>query len=519
MATQAQINTLTGLYVSYFGRSPDPEGLQFWIKQVDSGRDITTIAQDFAQSNEAKSLYPYLANPSSSSPLDFISSIYQNLFNRAPEAAGLGFWYDALTTGAVSVGDMIEAILLGARGSDATIVENKIEVAFHWTISVPEKKGGFTFDAEAMAAAKTVLDDIDQWQASVARAKEQTEVYVAGVVDVPEPLPVLATPQILYLSYEQGEVLEGGAAGDTFIAAPGTLQDGDVLNGKGGNDVLKLTVGVNLDGIEGGPLIAMAEAPPNLEIVPDLLDRGYTNRLNFDQFSISSIETAEIHLSPFFMGSQYFSLWNLPFETVEITGGGHLINLPPYELIDTAPYPYYVEPSYADIDTAVAATIDASGFNGRVYLSGSDEEDTLIGTDYVQPGYTDTLVGRGGADTMTGGEGADIFLFTEASDSNSANADIILDFDAEEDVLGFYSIVNYLGEAEGYAAVLEKLQLSETTPTEDRSHMMHFNAVLDAEENVLYVDVNGDRALDDNDMEINLAGIEALTADNFYWYD
>jgi len=85
--------------------------------------------------------------------------------------------------------------------------------------------------------------------------------------------------------------------------------------------------------------------------------------------------------------------------------------------------------------------------------------------------------------------------------------------------LGFYSIVNYLGEAEGYAAVLEKLQLSETTPTEDRSHMMHFNAVLDAEENVLYVDVNGDRALDDNDMEINLAGIEALTADNFYWYD
>lgn len=48
---------------------------------------------------------------------------------------------------------------------------------------------------------------------------------------------------------------------------------------------------------------------------------------------------------------------------------------------------------------------------------------------------------------------------------------------------------------------------------------MHFNAVLDAEENVLYVDVNGDRALDDNDMEINLAGIEALTADNFYWYD
>ena len=330
---------------------------------------------------------------------------------------------------------------------------------------------------------------------------------------------VLAEPQTLYLSYELGEVLEGGAAGDTFIAALGTLQKGDVLNGKGGNDVLKLTVGTDFDGMDGGPLIAKADVPSNLEIVPDSLNRGYTNRLDFDQFSISNIEAAEIHLSPFFMGSQYFSLWNLPFETVEITGGGHLINFPPYELIDAAPYPYYIESFYADIDTAVAATIDASGFNGRVYLSGSDDEDTFIGTDYVQPGYTDTFVGRGGADTMTGGEGADIFLFTKASDSNFADTDTILDFDVEEDVLGFYSLVNYLGEAEGYAAVLERLQYSDTAPAKYLSHMMHFNAVLDAKENILYVDVNGDRALDDNDMEINLAGVEALTADSFYLYD
>ena len=49
-------NFLVSLYVGYFNRAPDPAGLQFWIDQVEAGRDTNTIAADFAASPEAKSL-------------------------------------------------------------------------------------------------------------------------------------------------------------------------------------------------------------------------------------------------------------------------------------------------------------------------------------------------------------------------------------------------------------------------------------------------------------------------------
>ncbi|MFG6589096.1 DUF4214 domain-containing protein, partial [Sulfitobacter sp. MOLA879] len=40
MATSTQINAITALYVGYFDRAPDPAGLQFWIDQIDNGREF-----------------------------------------------------------------------------------------------------------------------------------------------------------------------------------------------------------------------------------------------------------------------------------------------------------------------------------------------------------------------------------------------------------------------------------------------------------------------------------------------
>ncbi len=115
MATVAQINAITGLYVAYFNRAPDPLGLQFWIDQLDDGRDFNTIASDFAASQEAIDIYPFLASPDVSSPSAFVTSVYANLFNRVPEKEGLDFWVDVINSGAVAPGDMVEEILLGAQ--------------------------------------------------------------------------------------------------------------------------------------------------------------------------------------------------------------------------------------------------------------------------------------------------------------------------------------------------------------------------------------------------------------------
>lgn len=143
MATEAQINAIVGLYVAYFDRAPDPVGLQFWIDQLDNGRDFTTISQDFANSSEAQSIYPYLSDDNdlgTISPVAFITNIYANLFGRVPDQEGLEFWTEVLESGAVAPGDMVEAISLGARDDpddtgffDRTVLDNKIECARYFT--------------------------------------------------------------------------------------------------------------------------------------------------------------------------------------------------------------------------------------------------------------------------------------------------------------------------------------------------------------------------------------------------
>lgn len=189
MATPEEIKAIAGLYVAYFNRAPDPEGLQFWIDQLDNGREFATISQDFADSPEAKQIYPFLATPDVAGldPTNLVTSIYQNLFGRDPEAQGLNFWVDVVNSGDVAVGDMVEAILLGARDAvvngelvlDKTTVENRIQIAEEYAAATSQLPG-FVFDTEAYSIARAVVDGVDATQASLDAARLDLDVYIAG---------------------------------------------------------------------------------------------------------------------------------------------------------------------------------------------------------------------------------------------------------------------------------------------------------------------------------------------------
>ena len=189
MATPEEIKAIAGLYVAYFDRAPDPAGLEFWVNQLDNGRDFATISQDFADSPEAKQIYPFLATPEVSGldPTNLVTSIYQNLFGRDPEAQGLTFWVNVVNSGDVAVGDMVEAIMLGARDAvvdgelvlDKTTVENRIECALEYSTATANLPG-FEFDTEAYNIARAVVDSVDATQASVDAAKLTLAEYIAG---------------------------------------------------------------------------------------------------------------------------------------------------------------------------------------------------------------------------------------------------------------------------------------------------------------------------------------------------
>ncbi|GEM_PF-5086244 len=142
---------LGAIYVAYWGRAADPEGLDYWVNmwggQDDQGRtqDAAWFASNFALQPEAAEAYPYFEafqNQQDITPDmrgDFIDAIYDNLFNRAPDQDGKAYWLEQLETGTVDPGEFIAAIVhsaLAGGGDDAQTVTAKMDVAAVMTANV-----------------------------------------------------------------------------------------------------------------------------------------------------------------------------------------------------------------------------------------------------------------------------------------------------------------------------------------------------------------------------------------------
>ena len=119
VATQTNV---TRLYIATFDRTPDQAGLDYWVES--SGLSLEDIATSFFDQEETKEKYP-----EGYSTVDFIISIYTNLFQRSPDSAGSDYWIGELDSGSISKSVFILAVVNGAVGDDATILETKTEIA------------------------------------------------------------------------------------------------------------------------------------------------------------------------------------------------------------------------------------------------------------------------------------------------------------------------------------------------------------------------------------------------------
>ncbi|MFZ6653886.1 DUF4214 domain-containing protein [Undibacterium sp. TJN19] len=85
------------IYQAAFGRQPDLAGLGYWIKDMDKGSSLTTVAAGFFQSAEFQKLYG--SNPSNST---LINNFYQNVLHRNPDQAGFDYWSNQLGKGLIT---------------------------------------------------------------------------------------------------------------------------------------------------------------------------------------------------------------------------------------------------------------------------------------------------------------------------------------------------------------------------------------------------------------------------------
>ena len=138
-APAADVTRLVELYVAFFNRVPDANGLSYWLGQMSGGTTLTQVADAFYTAGvQFSSLTGF---STSMSDADFVKVIYKNVLGRtgttAPPDADVNYWVGKLTTKAETRGSLIDTILGAAHnykgdttwGYVANLLDNKITVA------------------------------------------------------------------------------------------------------------------------------------------------------------------------------------------------------------------------------------------------------------------------------------------------------------------------------------------------------------------------------------------------------
>lgn len=172
---------LTSLYIAYWERSPDPEGLKYWKGLVAEGKlSILDAAELFAMQTEAWEAYDYFQFPDTATGADrqiFILAVYQNLMNREAEPQGLEYWSVALGNGEATPGAVIGHIIHAAMqldNQDWHTIFNKIQVAGYYAERFEETSQTWT-KQEHRAQAAEVLEGITHDPDTVTAGKQKVD--------------------------------------------------------------------------------------------------------------------------------------------------------------------------------------------------------------------------------------------------------------------------------------------------------------------------------------------------------
>lgn len=144
MIPQSELQSIEELYVAFFNRIPDAEGLTYWINQRISGVSLNSIAENFYS---AAIQFPDLTGYSSHmSNDDFVRGIYANVLRRkdatAPTDQEVSYWVTQFQNGSTTKGELVRTMLYAAHtfkgdatwGWVADLLDNKLAVANYFAV-------------------------------------------------------------------------------------------------------------------------------------------------------------------------------------------------------------------------------------------------------------------------------------------------------------------------------------------------------------------------------------------------
>jgi hypothetical protein len=101
---------VTRLYWAFFLRLPDRAGLDYWVGKLRDGWSLERIAQQLARSSEFATRYGSLSNAA------FVTQIYRNIYERAPDSGGLSYWTAKLGARTKTRGAVVAAFAEASEG-------------------------------------------------------------------------------------------------------------------------------------------------------------------------------------------------------------------------------------------------------------------------------------------------------------------------------------------------------------------------------------------------------------------
>jgi Ca2+-binding RTX toxin-like protein len=170
-------NTIQEAYIAFFNRPADVPGLDYWQDYPGNMQDLLT---EFSHSAE------YLGDFDGLDNARIISKVYQNLFDRAPESAGLNYWIAQMDAGHVTIANVAYAVLGGARNKDLDIIVNKALAASMFTAALDTSQEIEAYNnANTIGlgnAAKNWLTTVNEVDASVWAAESRLGTFLDDLV-------------------------------------------------------------------------------------------------------------------------------------------------------------------------------------------------------------------------------------------------------------------------------------------------------------------------------------------------
>ena len=166
------------MYIGYFGRPADKGGLAHKLALIGNqpisdaasqAQALKLIGEEFMVSDEYKAVW----QPGVTSNHDMVKMVFQNLFNRLPEAAGWAHWEGMLDSGELTPATLVLAIGQSALTSDLAIVTNKTYVAQYFTEQMTTKQNE-SYIGGATPVVKNFLTAVTASDGSVINAAEST---------------------------------------------------------------------------------------------------------------------------------------------------------------------------------------------------------------------------------------------------------------------------------------------------------------------------------------------------------